>query len=98
MVETKWAELEVARAELKTAQAELVELKESSSKFLEDFVMEITRLTAQAEGVKRKLAEVPKEIAVAKTVALAEYQSSAEFRQVCGEGFEDGVRTFIFNI
>ena len=44
------------------------------------------------------MAEVPKEIAAAKTTALAEYQSSAEFKQVQDEGFEDGVRTFIFNV
>ena len=36
------AELEGARAELKTAQAELAELKESSSKYQEDTVMEIS--------------------------------------------------------
>ena len=29
---------------------------------------------------------------------MAEYQSSAEFRQVRDEGFEDGVHTFIFNV
>ena len=61
-------------------------LKESSSKY------------RSAEGVERKLAEVPKEIAAAKTAALAEYQSSAEFEQVRSEGFNDDVRTFIFNV
>ena len=44
------------------------------------------------------MAEVPKEIAVAKTTALAEYQSLAEFKQVQSEGFDDGVCTFIFNV
>ena len=39
-VETRGAELEGARAELKTAQAKLAELKESSSKYQEDVMME----------------------------------------------------------
>ena len=95
---TRAAELEVARAELKAAQDELDGLKESSSKYREDTVIEISRLTAQTEGAKKKLAEVPKEIAVTKTAALAEYQSLAEFKQVQSEGFKDGVCTFIFNV
>ena len=44
------------------------------------------------------MAEVPREITSAKTTALAKYQSSTEFRQVQDEGFEDGVRTFIYNV
>ena len=44
------------------------------------------------------MAEVPREITTAKTAALAEYQSSAKFRQVRDEGFKDGVRTFICNV
>ena len=44
------------------------------------------------------MAKVPEEIVVAKTTALAKYQSSAEFRQVRDEGFEDGACTFIFNV
>ena len=59
-------------------------------------MMEISRLTARTEGAERKLVEVPKEIVVAKTAALAEYQSSAEFEQVQCDSFDDGVRTFIF--
>ena len=38
--------------------------------------MEISWLAARAEGSERKLAEDPKELAA----ALAEFQSSAEFR------------------
>ena len=98
LAETRAAEMEVARAELKAAQDELDGLKESSSKYREDAVMDISRLTAQAEDAERKLAEVPKEIDAAKSAALAEYQSSVEFRQVRSEGFEDGVRTFIYNV
>ena len=57
-------------------------LKESSSKYQEDIVIEISWLTAHAEDTERKLVEVPKEITVAKSAALAEYQSSTEFEQV----------------
>ena len=60
--------------------------------------MEISRLHARVDDAERRLAEVPREISVAKTAALAEYQSSAEFRQVRDEGFEDGVLTFIYNV
>ena len=60
--------------------------------------MEISRLHARADDAERRLVEVPKEIVAAKTTALAEYQSSAEFRQVQDEGFEDCVCTFIFNV
>ena len=61
-------------------------------------MIEISRLTARAEGQERKLSEVPKEIFAAKTTALVEYQSSAKFKQVWSESFEDGVHTFIFNV
>ena len=44
--------------------------------------MEISRLQARVDDVERKLAGVPKEITVARTAAMAEYQSSAEFEQV----------------
>ena len=64
--------MEGARAELKTAQAKLAELKESSSKYWEDIVMEISRLHAWADDAEMRLVEVPKEIAAAKTAALAE--------------------------
>ena len=60
--------------------------------------MEISRLYAGAADAKMRLVEVPREIAAAKTTSLAEYQSSAEFRQVREEGFEDGVCTFIYNV
>ena len=81
-LETQRAELEGARVELKTVQAELAELKETSSKYQEDALMKISQLQARADDAERKLAGVPEEIAVAKTAALAEYQSSAEFEQV----------------
>ena len=81
-LETQGAELKEARAELKTVQAELAELKETSSKYREDALMEISWLQARADDAERKLAGVPKEIAAAKTAAVAEYQSSAEFEQV----------------
>ena len=96
--ETQGAELERARAELRSVQAELVELKEASSKYREDALMEISQLYARAKDAERKLAGVPEEIAAAKTVALAKYQSSAEFQQVQEESFDDGVRTFIYNV
>ena len=41
--------------------------------------MEVSRLQVQAEDAKRKLVEAKEELAAAKTVALFEYQSSAEF-------------------
>ena len=40
--------------------------------------MEVSRLQAQAEDAKRKMVEVVDEVAVAKAMALSEYQSSAE--------------------
>ena len=97
-LETQEAMLEGARAELKTVQAELAELKETSSKYWEDALMEISQLQARADDIERKLAGVPKEIVVAKTAALAEYQSLAEFEQVWDESFDDGVCTFIYNV
>ena len=98
LAETQAAKLEVARAELKATQDELDRLRESSSKYRDDSVMEILRLTARAEGEERKLAEVPQEIAAAKTAALVEYQSSAELEQFRRDTFDEGVRTFIFNV
>ena len=44
--------------------------------------MDISRLQARVDDAERKLVGVPKEIAAARTAALAEYQSSAEFEQV----------------
>ena len=44
--------------------------------------MEISRLQAQVNDTERKLARVPEEITAARTAALVEYQSSAEFEQV----------------
>ena len=42
--------------------------------------MEISRLHARVDDADRRLVEVPREIAAAKIAALAEYQSSTEFR------------------
>ena len=76
----------------------MAELKDTSLKYRKDTLIEISRLQARADNVKRKLAGVPKEIGAAKTAALAEYQSSAKFEQVREESFDDGVRTFIYNV
>ena len=54
-------------------------------------------MQARADDAKRKLVRFPEEISAAKTVALAEYQYSAEFEQVWEEIFDDGIRTFIYN-
>ena len=97
-VETQGAELEGACAELRAVQAELAKLKEASSTYREDALIENSQLQARAEDAERKLAGVPKEIAAAKTAALAKYHSSAEFQQVQGESFDDGVRPFIYNV
>ena len=59
--------------------------------------MEISQLQTWANDAERKLVGVPEEIAASKTAALAEYQSSAEFKQVQEESFDDGVGTFIYN-
>ena len=59
--------------------------------------MEISQLHALADDTERRLAEIPREIIASQTAALAKYQSSVEFSQVQDEGFEDGVRTFIYN-
>ena len=45
-----------------------------------------------------RVARVPREITAAKTVALSEYKSSAKFEQVCADNFDEGIRTFIYNI
>ena len=42
--ETQGAELEGARAELRSVQAKLAELREASSKYREDALMEISKL------------------------------------------------------
>ena len=60
--------------------------------------MESSRLQARVNNTERKLAEVPEEIVAARTAALAEYQSLTEFEQVRSENFDEGVRTFIYNI
>ena len=60
--------------------------------------MEVSRLQAWAEVAKRKAAEATEDVVVAKTMALSEYQSLAEFKQVCGEYYNEGVRGFMYNI
>ena len=97
-LETKGAELEGARAELTAAQTEVAQLKEAFSKYREDASIEVSWLQAQAEGAERRVAGVPGEIVAAKTVALFEYKSSAKFEQVCADNFDEGVRTFIYNV
>ena len=49
VAETQGADLERTHAKLKTAQAELAGLKESSSKYREDAVMEISQLHIRAD-------------------------------------------------
>ena len=96
--ETQGAELEGARDELKSVQAELAELREASSKYWEDALVEISKLQARAEDTKKMLAGVPEEVVAAKTAALAEYQFSTEFQQVQGKSLDDGIRAFIYNV
>ena len=55
-------------------------------------------MQAQAEAVERKAAETIEEMATAKAMALSEYQSSAEFRQVCEEQYDEGVWAFLYNV
>ena len=52
----------------------------------------------RADDAERRLVEVPREIAATKTMTLAKYQSSVELSQVRDKGFEDSVRTFIYNV
>ena len=67
------------------AQAEVACLKVESSKYQKDALMEVSCLQAQAKAAERKVDEVTEEVAAAKAMSLSEYQSSAEFEQVCGE-------------
>ena len=60
--------------------------------------MEFSRLQAQAEDRERKVAETAWEVATAKNVALSEYQHADEFEQVCVDNYEEGVRTFMYNV
>ena len=97
-METQGAELEGAHAELKAGQAELAQLKVTSSKHRENALMEVSQLQARVEDAERKLAGVPEEITIAKIAVLAEYQSSTEFEKVRTENFDEGVPTFIYNV
>ena len=60
LAETRAAELEVGHAELKATHDELDRPRESSFKYRDDSVMEISRLTAQAEDVDRRLVKSPR--------------------------------------
>ena len=62
-LETKAAELERACAELTAAQAKVAQLKEASSKYREDALMEVSRLQAHVKDAERKVAGVPGELA-----------------------------------
>ena len=97
-LETQGAELERARAELAAAQVEVARFKAGFSKYQEDTLMEVSRLQAWVEDAERKMVEATEEVVVARTVALSEYQSSAEFEQVCGENYDEGVWAFMYNV
>ena len=60
--------------------------------------MEVSRLQAWAEDVERKVAKTVGQVAAAKTVALSKYQSSAEFKQVCADNYDEGVWAFMYNV
>ena len=79
-------------------QTKLVQLKETFSKYREDTSMEVSQMQAWAEDVERKVGGVSGEIPIAKTVALSEYQSLAELEQARANNFDEGVRTFIYNV
>ena len=97
-LETWGAELDGDHAKLRATQAELAQLKETSSKCRADALMEISQLQARVDDAERKLAKVPEEITAARTAALAEYQPLAEFEHVWNENFDEGIRTFIYNV
>ena len=82
-LETKGAELEGSRVELMAAQAEVAQLKEAFSKYREDASMEVSRLHARAKDAERRVARVPGEITIAKTMALFESKSSVELTGLC---------------
>ena len=46
----------------------------------------------------RKVVEAVEEVVAAKAVALSDYQSSAEFEQVCGDNYDEVVRAFMYNV
>ena len=60
--------------------------------------MEVSRLQAQAKAAERKATKAIDEVAGAKAVALFEYQSSVEFKQVCKENYDKGVSAFMYNV
>ena len=80
--------MEGACAELAIAQAEVACFKTEFSKYREDALMKVSRLQARAEAAKRKVVEAAEEVVVAKAVAPSEYQSLAEFEQVCEEKYD----------
>ena len=90
-LKTQGAELEGAHVELAAAHTEVIGLKEAFSKYWEEILMEVSWFQAQAEDVKRKVAETAGEVPMAKIVTLIEYQSSAEFKQVYVDNYYEGV-------
>ena len=96
-LETQGAELDEARAELMTAQTEMARLKATFSKYQKDALMEVSRLQARAEDAERKAVKATEEVATTKIVAFSEYQSSAEFEQVCVDNYDEGVWAFMYN-
>ena len=97
-LETQGAELDEARAELMTAQTEMARLKAAFSKYQKDALMEVSRLQARAEDAERKAVKATEEVATTKIVAFSEYQSSAEFEQVCVDNYDEGVWAFMYNV
>ena len=97
-METRGAKLEGARTELAAARAEVARLEAEYSKSWEDALMEASCLQAWTEASEKKDTETAEEVVAARVMALSEYQSSAEFRQVCEEQYDEGVRAFLFNV
>ena len=57
----------------------MARLKVAFSKYQEDALMEVSRLQARAKDTERKVVKIAEEVAIAKAMALSEYQSSVEF-------------------
>ena len=60
--------------------------------------MEVSHLQAWVEATERKAAKPIEEVVAAKAMALSKYQSLAEFEQGCREQYDEGVRTFMYNV
>ena len=48
--------------------------------------------------MERKAAETAEEVVAARAMALSEYRSLAEFRQVYEEQYYEGVPAFLYNV